>query len=82
MMDLALVKKAVIDQAQKEFFTKPIVLPSEAKFITGKVREDSYLHYLETVCGVEIQLSKNSSKIVGYNVIDEKKFSWFALRWA
>ena len=75
MMNLEILKKAINNQAQEEFFTKPVVLPSEAKFITGKVREDSYLHYLETVCGVEIQFSKNSSKIVGYNVIDEKKFS-------
>jgi hypothetical protein len=81
MMNLEILKKAINNQAQEEFFTKPVVLPSEAKFITGKVREDSYLHYLETVCGVEIQFSKNSSKIVGYNVIDEKKFSWFVLRW-
>jgi hypothetical protein len=80
-MDLELVIKMVQDQGQKEFLNKPIVLPGEAKFITGKAREDSYLHYLETKCGVEITLDKNNS-IVGYNIIDEKKFTWFVLKWS
>jgi hypothetical protein len=81
-MDLELVKKIVVRQGQNEFLKKPIVLPPEAKVITGQMKEHAYLHFLETVCGVEIQLSAYHQEIVGYNVIDEKKFAWFVLRWA
>ena len=83
MMDLELVKKIVARQGENEFLKKPIVLPPEAKVVTGKVREDAYLHFLETTCGVEILLSGDYNyEIVGYNVIDEKKFSWFVLKWS
>jgi hypothetical protein len=34
------------------------------------------------VCGVEIQLSGYHNLITGYNVVDEKKFTWFVLRWS
>jgi D-aminopeptidase len=81
-MDLELVKKIVVRQANNEFLKNPIELPPEAKVVTGKVKEDSYLHFLETKCGVEILLSGYHHEIVGYNVIDEKKFSWFVLRWS
>jgi hypothetical protein len=81
-MDLDLVKKIVVRQANNEFLKKPIILPPEAKVVTGQIKEDAYLHFLETVCGVEILLSGYHNKIVGYNVIDEKKFAWFVLRWS
>lgn len=81
-MDLELVKKIVVRQGQNEFLKKPIELPPEAKVVTGQIKEDAYLHFLETKCGVEILLSESHHEIVGYNVIDEKKFSWFVLRWS
>mgnify|MGYP000473560066 CR=1 FL=1 len=81
-MDLELVKKIVVRQANNEFLKKPIVLPPEAKVITGRIKEDSYLHYLETKCGVEILLSEYHNEVVGYNVVDEKKFAWFVLKWS
>ena len=82
MMDLELVKTIVARQGQNEFLKNPIVLPPEAKVVTGKMKEDAYLHFLETTCGVEIHLSEHQHEIVGYNVIDEKKFSWFVLKWS
>jgi hypothetical protein len=82
MMDLELVKKIVVRQGQNEFLKNPIVCPPEAKVVTGIMKEDAYLHFLETKCGVEILLSEYHHEIVGYNVLDEKKFSWFVLKWA
>jgi hypothetical protein len=82
MIDLELVKTIVARQGQNEFLKNPIVLPPEAKVVTGKMKEDAYLHFLETKCGVEIHLSEYHNEITGYNVIDEKKFSWFVLRWS
>jgi len=82
MMDLELVKKIVVRQGQNEFLKNPIVLPPEAKVVTGQIKEDAYLHFLETKCGIEVQLSEYHNEIIGYNVIDEKKFSWFVLRWS
>lgn len=83
MMDLELVKTIVARQGQNEFLKKPIELPPEAKVVTGKMKEDAYLHFLETVCGVEILLSGNyHHEIVGYNILDEKKFAWFVLKWS
>jgi len=81
-MDLELVKTIVARQGQNEFLKNPIVLPPEAKVVTGQIKEDAYLHFLETTCGVEVLLSEYHHEIVGYNVIDEKKFSWFVLRWS
>jgi hypothetical protein len=82
MMDLELVKTIVARQGQNEFLKNPIILPPEAKVVTGKTKEDAYLHFLETKCGVEILLSEYRHEIVGYNVIDEKKFAWFVLKWS
>lgn len=82
MIDLEFVKKIVVRQGQNEFLKKPIELPPEAKVITGRTKEDSYLHFLETKCGVEVHLSECYNEIVGYNVVDEKKFAWFILRWS
>ena len=85
MIDLDIVKTIVAKQGQHEFLKNPIVLPPEAKVVTGSFREDAYLHFLETKCGVEILLSGNyhqDQEIVGYNVLDEKKFAWFVLKWS
>lgn len=82
MIDLELVKKIVVRQANDEYLKNPIELPPEAKVVTGKMKEDAYLHFLETRCGVEIQLAEQYNEIVGFKVLDEKKFTWFVLKWS
>lgn len=81
MIDLATVKKMIYKQWDTEVAHKPVYCPPEAKFITGIPKNDSHLHYLETVAGLTLELSPNHKSIVGYDVIDEKKFAWFILRW-
>lgn len=58
------------------------VLPPEAKFITGNRHNDAHLHYLYMKYGVEALVSEDGDRIIDYNVIDEKKFAWFLLRWS
>jgi hypothetical protein len=46
------------------------------------IRNQQY-QYLETVAGLELLLSDDQDKeMVGYNIIDSAKFTWFVLRWA
>lgn len=82
-MDLEIVKSSVRNQWQAQSrHIVPFHLSGEAKFVTGKPHVDMHLHYLETVAGLEILLSEDFMNIVGYNVIDSEKFTWFVLRWA
>ena len=56
--------------------------PPEAKFRTGDQRIDAQCYYFEKESGLEIKLSSDYRRIVSYNVVDDKKFSLFLLRWS
>lgn len=56
--------------------------PPEAKVITGDPISDAAFYYFEQESGLELKVSDDFTKIVGYNVLDEKKFTWFLLRWS
>lgn len=82
-MDLATIKKMMRNQWNAEsdnIRTWP--LSGEAKFVTGMILRDKQLHYLETVAGLELILSEDFKDILGYNVIDSQKFTWFVVKWS
>lgn len=56
--------------------------PPEAKVITGDPISDADFYYFEQESGLELKVSDDFTQIVGYNVLDEKKFTWFLLRWS
>lgn len=58
----------------------PSIPPAEAKFVTGHPSTDSHLHLLEIKYGVRLIL--NRGKIEYYEVLDDKKFMMFMLRWS
>lgn len=82
MMDLKTVIKMIQRQWKNELSKTPFVLPPEAKYVTGNAKNDFYIHYLETVCGIEIELTPDLSKIARYKIVNDKKFLWFTLRWS
>jgi hypothetical protein len=46
------------------------------------IRNQQY-QYLETVAGLELLLSDDQYKeMIGHNIIDSEKFTWFVLRWS
>jgi hypothetical protein len=53
----------------------------DAKVVTGDYKLDTQLHNFEQDSGVVLQLSKSNQprKITGYEVVDEKKWTWFLL---
>lgn len=55
--------------------------PPEARVITGVALTDARLHYLQQESGIELKVSDNNT-YAGYDVVDEKKYAWFLLRWA
>jgi len=70
--------KMVSKQWRKE--KPPMHLPPEARFVTGHAVTDSHLHFLETKYGVRLIL--NRGKIEYYEVLDDKKFMMFVLKWS
>lgn len=73
----------------KEAIGKELPLPGEARVVTGIPRNDAFLHHMLTDHGVEIELEtklihqtyKSSWVMKDYKIIDDKKYSWFLLRW-
>jgi hypothetical protein len=80
----------MIGEYWKEAICKELPPPAEAKVVTGIPRNDSFLHHMIVEHGVEIILTESvrqdtyapSWKMTDYKIVDEKKFSWFLLRWS
>ena len=55
----------------------------DAKVVTGDYKLDIQLHNFAQDSGITIKLSDpdRPRKIVGYEVVDEKKWAWFLLEW-
>lgn len=82
MIDLATLKKSVNSYWRTEFDSKPTAHPTgDTPFVTGVPSADACLYYLKTEYGLALNLSADFRDIVGYEVLDEKKFIVFALRW-
>ena len=60
---------------------EPVLPKGDIPYATGDWRTDLILHYLNTECGMNVTVTIPSSLIQSYEVIDEKKFMWFLLRW-
>lgn len=60
----------------------PMHLPPEARFVTGHAGTDSHLHFLETRYGVRVMLTSNGKQVSTYEVLDDKKFMMFVLKWS
>lgn len=58
--------------------------PPEARVATGNYAIDKQLHYFEQESGMLLDISKDGGPniIKGYEIVDEKKFAWFMLRWS
>ena len=56
----------------------------DANIVTGDYKIDLGLHHFEQDSGIEIKMNlvNNLRVISGYEIVDEKKFTWFLLRWA
>jgi hypothetical protein len=59
----------------------PWTPPPEARFVTGNPRWDAQLHHVLVEYGVDVEFSKHHG-VIGYRVVDEKKFMMFILRWS
>ena len=55
----------------------------DAKVVTGDYKLDLQIHNFEQDSGISIKLSDpdRARLITGYEVVDEKKWAWFMLRW-
>jgi len=88
MQDIKKFEK-VIYKYWKEAIGKELPLPGEARVVTGIPRNDSFLHHMLTEHGVDIELIQyqiqqtyaTSWKMTDYKIVDDKKYSWFLLRW-
>jgi hypothetical protein len=56
--------------------------PPEARYITGRKADDAMLHYFSLESGLDPIFSPGLKHIIGYDIIDEKQFAWFTLRWS
>ena len=55
----------------------------DAKVVTGDYKLDIQIHNFEQDSGIVIKLSLDRPRtITGYEIVDEKKWAWFVLRWA
>lgn len=82
MKDYADIIVIVARQWQSEIRYKILPLPPEAKIVTGRPHDDAVLHFMETQHGIEIIPTPDGKDVAGYNVVDDKKFAWFMLRWS
>ena len=82
MKNITDVSEMVSRQWSEELRDVVLPLPPEAKVVTGRPKEDAHLHFLETQFGLELKLSPDSKNVVGYNVVNKEKFTWFVLRWS
>jgi len=82
MIGVNQLKAMIRKQWMAEFRGKPVVLPGEAKFITGVPMKDAHLHYLATEAGIEVRLSDDYKSMEGFYILDEAKLMWFAMRWS
>ena len=82
MIGVNQLKAMIRKQWMAEFHGKPVVLPGEAKVITGRPKNDFHLHYLETVAGIQVKLSDDFKSMEGFWILDQAKFMWFTMRWS
>lgn len=62
---------------------KNLIPPTpEAKFITGNWGTDMRLHQFELDSGLALKLNNSTTAITGYEIVNEKKFAWFTLKYA
>jgi hypothetical protein len=55
----------------------------DAKVVTGDYKLDLQLHNFEQDSGIVVKLDLDRPRTVtGYEVVDEKKWAWFMLRWS
>ena len=55
----------------------------DAKVVTGDYKLDLQLHNFEQDSGIVIKLDLDRRRTVtGYEVVDEKKWAWFLLKWS
>lgn len=59
----------------------PVDTTGAARCITGNHDIDSYLHHLEKEYGLKLNIGERYV-IIDYEVLDEKKFMMFILRWS
>ena len=81
MMDVALVDKMIRNNWNNSIKDSWQPWTTGAKFVTGVIHIDAYLHYLESEAGISLKLSDNIT-IDGFDVLNEEKFLMFALRWS
>ena len=79
-MNIDMLRPMVIKQYYNEGVPK--IPPPEAKVITGNPKDDAHLHFLETIYGLELTISRLNNQILDYNVVDAEKFTWFVLKWS
>lgn len=64
-------------------------IPGDARVITGNPHNDAFFYYMLKDNGVELILEQERRptgglqwRLTNYRVVDEKKFTWFLLRWS
>ena len=60
----------------------PRIPPAKARFVTGHPSTDSHLHLLEIKYGLRLHLDGRGQQIKSYEILDDKKFMMFTLRWS
>ena len=74
------VLKTVALNWGKEY--KDSFCPGEARFITGDQKLDAQFYHFENESGLLLKLTEDFETIIGYDIIDSEKFTWFMLKWS
>ena len=84
MIDLETLKGIVLNNWYGEHhIIMKLPLSHKSKIANLHPIRNQQYQYLETVAGLELLLSDDQYKeMVGYNIIDPAKFTWFVLRWS
>jgi hypothetical protein len=54
----------------------------DAKVRTGNMRLDAVYHQFEKESGIVVHIEGSNHDVTGYDIVDDKKFAWFVLRWS
>ena len=80
----------IIGRYWREATSKELPLPGEARVVTGISKNDAFLHHMLTEHGVDIELETKQIQqtyatswiMKDYKIVDDKKYSWFLLKWS
>lgn len=80
-MDFHKISIAAMRQWETECKGKIRYPLGSARVVTGKPIQDAHIHFLETEYGIKLFFDPYGTYIERYEVVDEKKYTTFLLKW-